>query len=775
MTRHALFASLTRPLLIPLVLSLLGPGASAQRERQGHSLGSVSVQGNLIVVTLKPGALGTENFFNLDQRTLRFTPSAGGYTVQNLPLQWDADYGDQATAAQVALHNFAFPFSGRDWNEFSVGSNGSISFGAPAGRRGAAGGRGSGRGPATFAGRGGGRGGVVLQRYDLLQTADQTLVNTQTAICVLLRVRWGPGKHYVKELGDRAVITWDVSEPYAGIQDWSWYPTVNRFQAVLHKDGMIEMSYNHISVKDAIVGLYPEVNAGEESPLTTLAATAPASAPANLALKDVKLSSRDGVYLQATFETSGPIPPAGDAGLAGSGYHLYLRGRGATEETEWSVTGSAGRGFGGGGRGGAPAYRYLASGPGVAPAVETTDHSLTLRGLLPAGITAGSTIEVRATTTSAGANGGAASVAAQLPAHTVKLTGVASPQVDFAAMTQPSGPYPVVFESFHYLRPTTPEDLACTVIPVLGDHYDDLAYYSDFRVDNPEAGTPSNGPRGGGPEGGAVTGLGGNDSTQTRLDNYCTKGRFQWGFVEPVDADANQMSARPPADVMDANIHNIMAYATQIGEISPDGQMPTYQYAMSQIGHEMEHRWSAFARAKVGDKIIQLGPTHWARGLQAIVPYPYERPSEASAMGGGVWQDNFDGTYTQLDDDYYVPPTGYSYLDLYLMGLISPAEVPDFFLLTNMVPEGRDANGHPIFKADRTKITIQDVIAAEGPRSPDVAHSQRQFNTGMVVIVESGKKPTPGLVADVNAIRLKWMQYFDRVTGGRATMTANPR
>ena len=23
-------------------------------------------------------------------------------------------------------------------------------------------------------------------------------------------------------------------------------------------------------------------------------------------------------------------------------------------------------------------------------------------------------------------------------------------------------------------------------------------------------------------------------------------------------------------------------------------------------------------------------------------------------MGGGVWQDNFDGTFTQLDDDYYV-------------------------------------------------------------------------------------------------------------------------
>ncbi len=69
-------------------------------------------------------------------------------------------------------------------------------------------------------------------------------------------------------------------------------------------------------------------------------------------------------------------------------------------------------------------------------------------------------------------------------------------------------------------------------------------------------------------------------------------------------------------------------------------------------------------------------------------------------MGGGVWLNNFDGMYTQLDDDYYVPATGYSYLDLYWMGLISPAEVPDFFILRNLVPAGKDANGHPIFKTD---------------------------------------------------------------------------
>src|SRR5208337_4178174 len=39
--------------------------------------------------------------------------------------------------------------------------------------------------------------------------------------------------------------------------------------------------------------------------------------------------------------------------------------------------------------------------------------------------------------------------------------------------------------------------LSCAVITALGDKFDFLAYYSDFRIDNQEAGTPSDGPKAG--------------------------------------------------------------------------------------------------------------------------------------------------------------------------------------------------------------------------------------------------------------------------------------
>ena len=136
---------------------------------------------------------------------------------------------------------------------------------------------------------------------------------------------------------------------------------------------------------------------------------------------------------------------------------------------------------------------------------------------------------------------------------------------------------------------------------------------------------------------------------------------------------------------------------------------------------------------------------------------------------------NLDGTFTQLDDDYYVPATGWSYLDLYLMGLLAPAEVPDFFILRNLVPSGRDKDDRAVFKADRSRVTIQDVIAAEGPRLPDVEPSQKQFNTGIVVIVEQGARPSRELIDRANGIRERWIDYWATTTGHRSSMTANPK
>lgn len=701
----------------------------AQRfQEPGHSIGSVSVRGNLILVELNEGVLGKANLFDLARHTLRFTPDGAGYRVENLPLEWDADFGPEMTGPQAALHRFAFPFSGKQWDAMSVGTTGSIAFGATpeAGRGGGRGGRG---------------GGVTIGRFDQLQDAARALVNTVPAICVFFKPRMS-GSRYFKEMDDRAVVTWSITEPYAGIQDFTWIPTVNRFQAVLRRDGSIDLSYDQLAARDAIVGVYPMVSGGVERALATIPAKGNEGAAAHLDLRDVKVSAVDGMFLKVVFETRGPVPAGGDAGGVPATYRVHFgaigQQRRAAAEMTWTIRG------GRGGRGGGSSY--FGAGPGVSGPVRVNGNSIAIQGTLPAAIGGMKVLSVSAEVLGT-ADQPAVSTAAPVA---VELGELRSPEVDLSAMKKGEGPFPLVYESFHYVTLPNPRDMTCTVIKALGDKFDFLAYYSDFRVDNQEAGTPSTGPLGG-----KVTGIG---QTERGLASYCSEGRFQWQFVQPVFSGSNQMQERSPEGV--------------IVDRAGNKGMTGYNLAMSQIGHEMGHRWAAFVSAKVNGETIVLGPTHWARGLQAQVVFPYSRVSEASAMGGGVWQDNLDGTFTQLDDDYYVPATGWSALDLYLMGLAGPSEVPDFFILRNLVPAGRDGNGRPIFKADRTKVTVQDVIAVEGPRLPDVEHSQRKFNTGMVMVVEHGAKPSKELLERTAGIREKWIEYFSITTGRRASMTA---
>lgn len=744
-----------------VALMLLGvPPARAQyRQEQGHSIGTVTRQGNLIVLTLNEDVLGKANLFNLAHHTLRFTPEGSRYRVENIPLQWNPDFGPEMPGSDASLKNFAFPFSGENWTSFSIGLTGSITFGTQAG-------------PAerarsvVDANR---TGGLSVDRFAELQQAAPALINTVPAISVFFKPRLS-GTRYLKESADRAVVTWSLTEPVGGVQDMTWTPTVNRFQAVLHKDGTIDLSYDEVHAQDAIVGIYPIVDEGNETEITTIAAEANAAVAPHLDIKSVKLSAVDGLFLKVIIETRGPVLPENDPAITGITYRVCLDierpAAGCTQNggTVWTIQGGVGRG-----RGGPGTPRYSAFGPGVLPLVKVIGNTISMKGTLPASYKAGDQIFLSATVQTAGTP---PVIVDQVLPHPIKLVSLASPEVHLASLQKRNGPFSVVFESFHYLKPPRAADLTCSIINALGDKFDMLAYYSDFRIDNPEAGTSSTGPLGGGPTGGAVTGIGAN---QENLADFCTRGRFQWQFIQPVYVGANQMQQYPPDGLTETNTHNVVAYTHQLAERTANGKIPPYDYAMSQIGHEMGHRWSAFVSAKVGDETIQLGPTHWARGLQAPVAFPYQRPTEASAMGGGVWQDNFDGTFTQLDDDYYVPATGWSHLDLYLMGMISPAEVPDFFILRNLVAAGHDAGGHPIFKADRTKVTIQDVIAAEGARLPAVDRAQKNFNTGMVLVIEHGKTPSPKLIESVSGIRERWIDYWATTTGHRSTMTADPQ
>jgi hypothetical protein len=223
-----------------LVLSL---SSAQQDEEPGRFIGKVSIKEDLIVMELNDGALGKANLFDLNARTLHFTPEGSQYRAESGTLRWHLDYGRELTGGEVSLHQFTFPFSGKLWKSLLVGTTGSIRFGAsekdtsldPYGHR---------------------DGGIILDRFDQLAEVAGKLTDKAPAICVFLKPRMS-GPIYAKELSDRVVITWDLTEPFGGLLDFTWFKTINRFQVVLNRDGSIEMSYKELTAKDAIVGIYP--------------------------------------------------------------------------------------------------------------------------------------------------------------------------------------------------------------------------------------------------------------------------------------------------------------------------------------------------------------------------------------------------------------------------------------------------------------------------------------------------------------------------------------
>ena len=181
-------------------LGIIFFAATASRAQRfgepGKSVGDVTVRGNLIVLTLNEGALGPVNLFDLAHHTVRFLPDGTRYRIESGAEQWDSDFGPEYTGPKATLTKMSFPFSGKSWTEFSVGTTGTITFGAtPAGGA-------PGRGAPSI----GRDGGLAIERFAELQQAGRQLVNTSPAIAAFFKPRLS-GKRFVKELPDRAVIT----------------------------------------------------------------------------------------------------------------------------------------------------------------------------------------------------------------------------------------------------------------------------------------------------------------------------------------------------------------------------------------------------------------------------------------------------------------------------------------------------------------------------------------------------------------------------------------
>lgn len=131
-------------------------------------------------------------------------------------------------------------------------------------------------------------------------------------------------------------------------------------------------------------------------------------------------------------------------------------------------------------------------------------------------------------------------------------------------------------------------------------------------------------------------------------------------------------------------------------------------------------------------------------------------------MYGSGWKDNGNGTFT-----YVSKQSGFSPLDLYLMGMISKEQVPPMLLIENPAIDKTKLPklGDTITGTAKT-VTIDDIISAEGARIPDHIASQKQFSVGFVLLSRQGDDTTAA-VAAIETLRKSWAGRFAELTQGK--------
>ena len=181
------------------------------------------------------------------------------------------------------------------------------------------------------------------------------------------------------------------------------------------------------------------------------------------------------------------------------------------------------------------------------------------------------------------------------------------------------------------------------------------------------------------------------------------------------------------------------------------------------IGQEAGHRWLSYVRfrdtnGQNSTKLLGRDDAHWSFFFN----------SEASVMEGNQIEDLGSGNFrTTAATDRY------SKLDQYIMGFRDPNQIGPMFYVDNVTGTTRTASSAPAigvsFRGMRQDLTVNDIIATEGPRIPTVAASSKVFKQAFILLVQHGTSPSNADVAKLDRFRQRWQQFFAQATDGLGT------
>jgi hypothetical protein len=715
-----------------LATTLTAPIATEGQDPASIALPSVGTEQ---IGTLAVGSLLTRaaSFFDLAGTSLRFTPDGDGYRLAVLPPGFREDLGPELGDADIPdgplsgrLRDqpmarswtvdlpFDLPFAGSLWSSVWVNSTGTLSFGRPDAE--------------TSGERGGWADGTVRAAGAAIDV--RSVVGEELVIAPLWSI-YGSLPHenaiHVRTSADEIVVTWNTVRrkiPNAGYDPLG----PNIFQVVATSSGEITFHYRQTPEKDGVVGIFP----GGFDDIQILDRTRDPNGDAG---REVDILSAEvseaGTVLTFSLTLAAPVPDRLDDDDSAS-YRFTLLTGGADCTLGLRVDAN-----------GRSASTNCAGAPPRSAGYQVSGRRVDLL-VSKVALDDPSDVTWRAEVTRSGSDEEAVSDEIGSAVGRRVEPGFPAPGGYDLGTEIAEAVTGNLFEVFNYPAISKSHArVSARIHDVHAAEDDMISVYTDFRIDD----LYNHGP-----------------STGTVNDP-----------VEGIGRGGSGRDSAPFASSRLQVMHSPVYLGPRFSEhvADDDYEYGSYAFAVGWISHELLHRWSAFAlirRQDLDDPTALVDEScgcHWGGGLHnpslSSVGAIYSRGgyTETSPMGGNVWVENEDGTFSR-EPKTYMPPSGASALDLYVMGLMPPEEVPETFVLVD-----QERVGDNRIEARKVPVRIQDIIAGSGVRNPPAHDAQREFRLGVYLLHEDGREPDSAFLRQSADIAAEMARYFRAATGGR--------
>ncbi|MCG8519633.1 MAG: Ig-like domain-containing protein [Pseudomonadales bacterium] len=197
-----------------------------------------------------------------------------------------------------------------------------------------------------------------------------------------------------------------------------------------------------------------------------------------------------------------------------------------------------------------------------------------------------------------------------------------------------------------------------------------------------------------------------------------------------------------------------------------DPLQPGYEQTLMVMAHETLHRWGVYVRfqdetGQPNSSLLGHQEAHWS----------FLAHTGASVEYGHDWKDLGNGLFKALSARRFYGP-----MDLYLMGFYGPDEVPPFFYIDSDERTKTDLPEAGVTVTGIAKpVTVDDVIAVEGPRIPSYQDSQKTFKFAFIYLKSPSTEVDSKKLVALSRLRETFATRFAILTGGRSIAQVYPQ